>query len=289
MNVQSKDMTFTSEPDAELADIYRMPSMLGRAPGPRNMPKSKRACQYDGDVTTISIRALTDEKLLSALLPPRCRLAAEPKINVMYSMLTNLGWLAGRGYNILKAQSEIIFDGEDGEVRGNLSWVLWESHADPIVTGRDELGTPKLYASLPDVRFIGNSCATSADWEGFRFFDMEVADIIPDARSTTFDSYAAQGGLPLLCYRYHSRVGAWETADIAVMTMSTPGLAPPPMVREQLRGEGKFRFFPARWEDMPTQYTYVTTLASLPLLGFEPARISKVSGMADLAAMVTIR
>jgi hypothetical protein len=289
MTISNPSLIFTTAPDAELDDVYRMPSMLGRAPGPRNMPKSKAHLAYDGDVTTLSIRALTDEKALTALLPPRCRLAGAPTINVMYSMLSNLGWLAGRGYNILKAQSEIVFEGVDGDVRGNLSWVLWENHADPIVTGRDELGTPKLFAHLPEIRFTGDSAIAAADWEGHRFFEMEAHDLVPDARSSSFDTYAAQGGLPLLCYRYHSRVGEWGAADIATMTMSTTGSAPAPKVREQLTGSGKFRFFAARWEDMPTQYTYVTTLASLPLLEFQPAKVSKVSGMADLAAMVTLR
>jgi hypothetical protein len=289
MNIPARSPTFTPSADTELDDIYRMPSMLGRASGPRNMPKSKAHLSYAGEVTTLGIRALTDEKALSALLPPRCRLAGAPTLNVTYAMLSNLGWLAGRGYNILKAQSEIVFEGDDGDVRGNLSWVLWENHADPIVTGRDELGTPKLYATLPDIRMVGNSASAAADWEGHRFFEIEAHDLVPDTQTTTFDSYAAQGGLPLLCYRYHARVGDWEAADIANMTMSTPGLAPAPVLREQLKGSGEFRFLPARWEDMPTQYTYANTLAALPLIEFQPARISKVSGMADLAAMVTIR
>ncbi|WP_371817867.1 acetoacetate decarboxylase family protein [Bradyrhizobium sp. CCBAU 53421] len=169
-------------------------------------------------------------------------MAGDPVLTVGLTMLTNLGWLAGRGYNIFRVGCEIIFDGKAGSVRGNLALVLWENHADPILTGREELGTPKLYATLPDAGFLEDKCTFAASWEGFRFAEFEVVNLKSGPIADPPPQYAAQGGLPLLCYRYHPKVGDWQNADIATMTMSTPGLAPPPVVHQQLKGEGRFAF-----------------------------------------------
>jgi hypothetical protein len=165
---------------------------------------------------------------------------------------------------------------------------MWENHADPILTGREELGTPKLFANLPNARFMGDTCTFAADWEGFRFAEMEVSDLKAGEIVAPPPEYAGQGGLPLLCYRYHSSVGDWRKPDVATMTRSTPGNAPPPVIKEQLRGVGRFRFFTPRWEDMPTQYPFVATLAHLPLYEFPSAVVSRQSGIPDLAAMITI-
>lgn len=280
----------STQPDTagfDLDPIFRMPSMLGPAPGPRNMPKSKEHLRYKGENTTIAVRALTDEKALTRLMPPRCRLAGDPVLAVALTMLTNLGWLAGRGYNILRVSCEVIFDGAAGPVHGNLQLAMWENHADPILTGREELGTPKLFANLPNARFVGDRCDFAADWEGFRFAELEV-DGLKQVPINPPKQYPAQGGLPLLCYRYHLVVGDWQKPGIAAMTRSTPGNAPAPVVREQLSGAGRYAFFTPRWEDMPTQYPFVATLSALPLIEFRSASVTRASGIADLAAMVTL-
>jgi len=61
--------------EAELRDIFRMPAVLGPAPGPRNMPRSKAHLRFDGDSLVVSVTALSDAAALGALLPAGCRLA----------------------------------------------------------------------------------------------------------------------------------------------------------------------------------------------------------------------
>jgi hypothetical protein len=49
-------------------------------------------------------------------------------------------------------------------------------------------------------------------------------------------------------------------------------------------GIGRFEFRQARWEDMPTQYTYVNALAELPLLEFRGGEVVKATGVPHLKA-----
>jgi hypothetical protein len=43
----------------------------------------------------------------------------------------------------------VIFKGERDEVTGRFLAVMWENLADPIITGRGEIGQPKLFARDP--------------------------------------------------------------------------------------------------------------------------------------------
>lgn len=52
----------------------------------------------------MSVVALTDPNMLSQLLPARCKLDGEPTLHVSMTYLTNIGWLAELGYNILMVE-----------------------------------------------------------------------------------------------------------------------------------------------------------------------------------------
>jgi hypothetical protein len=44
-----------------------------------------------------------------------------------------------------------LFAGEDREVAGRFLAVMWENLADPSITGRGEIGQPKLFVDIPDL------------------------------------------------------------------------------------------------------------------------------------------
>jgi hypothetical protein len=267
--------------DSELRNIFRMPAVLGPAAGPRNMPRSKEHLRFKGETLSLSVTALSDAAALAQILPPRCRLAAEPLLTVAVMKQTGLGWLAGRGYNIVALRIPVLCSTAAGETPFSFTPVLWENMSDPITTGREELGSPKLYANIPDPlpRDDGYDC--SCDWDGFRFFHMKVRGLKPVATPPPV-------GDPLLLYRYFSRVGDWEKPDIAQLTRAHKGEAPAPVVHDYKVGSGSFAFKAARWEDMPTQYTFVNALAALPLREFRGARMTYVSNIPDIAAQEII-
>lgn len=264
-------------------NIRRMPAMLGPASGPRNMPRSKAHLTYVGDGLDVSVRALTDAALLSQYLPPRCRLAGEPVVTVTFTQLTNLGWLAGRGYNIVSVSTQAIYEGERDTVEGKLMLCLWESKADPILTGREELGMPKQFADIPNPQAMDGRLECTASWEGYRFLELELdtsGDVVPPPAAQP--GYA-EGGAVLL-HRYYMRTGAWDQADINQVVISQPSDSPPPRRLEAKGGIGKFGFRNPRWEDMPTQYTFVRALAALPLLEFRGGDAVWTKGIGNLKA-----
>ncbi len=255
----------------ELEKKYRQPRVFGALPGPRNVPLDKRNLPDNMTVTTVSASALTEARALAELLPPRCRLLGDPVLTVSVAYLRNIGWLAGRGYNIVAVEFPIVFDGEERRLTGRFTPVLWESLADPIVTGREELGFSKLYAQIPEPIVLGNAYRASASWEGFRFFELEASGLVETVLQS--DTPPFDGSFH---YRFMPKVGAQGEADAEYMAFIPGANAGPGAngVTRRLAGQGRFRFLPARWEDVPLQYPIINALAALPLRAFRGASVA---------------
>ena len=126
--------------ELNLKPQYRMPRVFGALPGPRNVPKDKQNLPNNESELVVAVNALTDAKLLQELLPPDCTLDGEPLLTVSMTFKSNIGWLAGRGYSILRTSFRIAYESKThGRLTGNFIPVLWENLADPIMTGREEL------------------------------------------------------------------------------------------------------------------------------------------------------
>ena len=251
---------------AELDPMFRMPIHFGPVPGPRNVPHDRQRTRYVHRRAALSVTALSDATALAEMLPPGCVLAGEPLITVTVTRLTNLGWLAGRGYNIVAVHlPDVTFTGTKETVTGAFYPVVWENRADPIITGREELGMAKIYADIPDPAREGGKHRCSAAWDGFIFVDLTAWDLLPTELSPR-----AQ---PSLLCKYIPRTGEWGAADVNYMTVTGKDpCEPSTQVHENQTGSGQFRFSPASWEQMPTQYRIVNQLARLPMHEFREAR-----------------
>ena len=165
-------MPYKLQPDR----MYMMPTHFGPASGPRQGPDGRG---FDGQdsprVTSYSVRFLTRAEQLDALLPMGFRLAGEPVVTVTVSFLTEIAWLAGRGYNTLGVSFPAEYEGAEDRARGPFLAVLWENLADPILTGREQLGFSKIYCAIPPPVVLRGETRCAADWLGFTFMDMRLS------------------------------------------------------------------------------------------------------------------
>ncbi|MFT3905932.1 MAG: acetoacetate decarboxylase family protein [Steroidobacteraceae bacterium] len=160
--------------DPALKPQYRMPRVFGALPGPRNVPSDKQQLSNNQRNLVMSVTALTDPVLLSEILPLACTLDGEPLMTVTLNFMRNIGWRAGHGYAMLSVNLRIKhYSPSKGWLTGNFIPVLWENLADPILTGREELGWSKLYADLPDPLVLGDCHTGKALWRDFRFLDIQ--------------------------------------------------------------------------------------------------------------------
>jgi hypothetical protein len=199
-------------------------------------------------------------------------------VTVSAQNLKNLWWLAGRGYNILSVTFRATFRGDEETLTGNFMPVLWESLADPIITGRDELGFPKLWAEMDDIERNGTSADASASWMGFRFAEVTVVDLEPA-------DVLVPPMLPSLFYKYMPKTGAWGEADASYVTSSAPkpgatpapSTMPPPTVK-RWSGKGSASFNQATWQQLPTLVSIVNALADLDPIEFVRATLTETTG-----------
>jgi len=187
--------------------------------------------------------------------------------------MTDIDWLAGRGYTMIHVWWPVIFKGEQDQVVGRFLAVMWENLADPIITGRGEIGQPKLFAEIPELRIVDGTYHCEASWLGFRFLELQVTELIEPA-SETSPRAEMEGTLML---KYVPRTGAWGEADICQVSF-TPDLTPNLTVEFRKEAEGSVIFHRAAWRDLPTMYHVVNALAGLPVLSSRGASITTTRG-----------
>jgi hypothetical protein len=262
--------------------MYRMPTHFGPRTGPRQGEDGRKFENKDTPkTTTVAVNFLTRTDQLEALLPERFELAGEPVVTVYASYMTEIEWLAGRGYNVLGVSFPATFRGERDQATGSFLTVLWENLADPIITGREELGYAKIYCELPEPAVLRGEWHAIAAWLGFKFLDIKVSQLRQQTVEEIADLAGAPTGDGVLHYKYVPRTGEWGTADVAYATL-TPAATPNRVIKKRWVGEGSVQFHRARWEEMPTQYNIVNTFCDLEIREHCGASVTKSVGGTDL-------
>lgn len=269
----------------DTSGMHRMPTHFGPRTGPRRGPNGEKFDDDRRKTTTIAVSFLTNKQQLTKLLPPGFSVDGEPVVSVFASYMTEIPWLAGRGYNVLGVRFPAKFSGEADQASGDFLLVLWENLTDPILTGREELGFSKIYADLPEPRTYAGETHAIASWMGFKFLDVRLKNMKKveltaeqSAAMATGDPENADGELKgLMHYKYMPRTGEWGAADIAYATL-TPAGGPSPVILEYMTGDGTVDFHKARWEDMPTQFNIVNGLEALEIREYRGAQIIKSVG-----------
>lgn len=246
--------------DPQPGNFYRMPVFFGPTPGPRQWPEGR---SFDFTATprkrVAGVRFLSDAGQLEAMLPRRFHLWGEPVVTVEITYMTEIGWLAGRGYNMCDVKFDVVFDGKDGPVHGTLVLVRFENLADPILSGREELGHNKLYCEIPDPRTLDGRHAATLGWLGHPFLDLEISALL-DAPPPIPKTPANQG---MLSYKYIPATGDWGVADVEYATLSPPSANVTTSLRQA--GPGHARFHRSTWEQLPTLHHVVNAFAALSL------------------------
>jgi hypothetical protein len=264
-------LSYTFEKDR----IYRMPTHFGPAPGPRQLPEGIAADPHAHPKRlTVSASFLTDGRRLERHLPVGFALAGEPVVTVEFHYLTEIDWLAGRGYTMVHVSWPARFEGREDRATGKFLAAVWENLADPIITGRDEIGHPKLYADVPAPRACNGRQICEAGWMGFRFLELGVTAQEPGDPPAPTALVQSDGTLML---KYTPRTGDWGQAELCQVTL-TPAGDPYSHIDRRCTGEADIRFHAASWSDLPTMAHVVNALADLPIVATRGGAIVEAHG-----------
>lgn len=254
---------------------HRMPFVFGPSAGPRQGPQGQLFDMRNAPRTTTTARFQTDPQKLSKLLPPGCVLDGEAVVTVEHSVLHALEWLAGRSYSLIGVKFPVRFQGRKDSACGPFIAVLWENRTEPILTGREELGYPKLYCELPEARILHGSQHFAASWDGHTFIRMSVHDMEDAPTPAPTD---AQG---VLIHRYLPGLEAGDAPQIDEMALSPFGGVAVRHKRYQ-RCRAEVEFVTSTWEQLPTMFHVVNLLAELPILESRGGSVQETLGASDL-------
>jgi acetoacetate decarboxylase len=245
----------------ERGRLYRMPTHFGPAPGPRQMPpEAKSDPSQSPRKTLVAASFLTDAAALEQHLPEGFGLFGEPVVTVEFHYMTQIDWLAGRGYTMIHVWWPATFIGTQDRASGRFLAVMWENLADAIISGREDIGHPKLYADIADPQIFGGIHYCQAAWMGFSFLELKVGSLRAPPSSAAPQSNS-DGTLML---KYMPRTGNWGESDVCQVTLTPVANSSVTVDRRQL-GSCTVRFAPAEFRDLPTMYHVVNALADLPV------------------------
>lgn len=287
-------------PKLDANSRYRMPVVFGSAVGPRQHPegrmwKPEETGTMNSDWMRIAYRV--DAAKLEKLLPPGFELRGEPILSVSCAWFRNLYWLAGRGYGILSLDFPVTYRGKDETIDGMFCPILWEGRPDAIMTGREELGFPKMFADFTEIdwdREAGRAtCAAS--WLDHTFFDIELTDLVEEENPVKILPGSAGGAQ--LYYKYFPRTSPFgkDGADVEYVTCGAPkGAATANIVMDDFdyrrwTGKGSVKWHSATFEQLPLQFKIVNTMVDLEPLEVVEVEMVSFSGPGIAVASNSMR
>ncbi|WP_293450082.1 acetoacetate decarboxylase family protein [Phenylobacterium sp.] len=256
-------MTFEKPP----GEIHSMPLGFGAACGPRQLPPGVARAPVAFE--RLSASFLTDPSSLAAILPERLEIRGEPVVTLQFNQFRDVVWLAGRGYSLLSVLVPVRYRSAAETLDGLYQAVMWENMAEPILSGREQCGHPKLFADLEGPETSAGRVRARASWDGFQFAEL-TADALVEATPAQQSQLQTAAGAGLLHVKYIPRTGDWDVADADDYSLTPlPGRSnlEDPQPRPRIRvGVGTVAFLRPTWAQMPTQHHIVAALASLPQL-----------------------
>ena len=270
-------MSYEFRPDR----FYRMPTHFGPALGPRQGPDGRRFANIETskDLSVIATFA-ADAAQLEKMMPPGFSVREPCSITFMFGYVTECEWFAGRGYNLFGATVPVTFRGEDDIVNGDLQLVLWENKADPIITGREDLGVCKIYCELPEAQFIGDKIICHASWDGCEIAKLTLSNVKEIHLSELPQQPSSDG---LLNYKYIPKTCTLGESDIAYAVLLPNEWPNVTLEDAKIASDAKIVFRHATWEELPTQVHIVNTFANLILGECTSAIVVRSHGGKDLS------
>ncbi|KAF1941286.1 FAD/NAD(P)-binding domain-containing protein [Clathrospora elynae] len=298
----SSQMLRKWEWEANKGLLWRMPTAFGPMPGPRQDFQGRPRDGSKATFKTASVKFKTSRTVLQNLLPTEKLQFAAADTNAYatfaVTQLDKLEWLGGRGYSHFGLYIHgIQYTKADGEtVTGTYLPVLFENLADPILSGREELGFPKLFAEL-DVQKDAEKWTLDAGWMSSKFGSMTLSGL-HEAAATNGEAPAPNPPLPkdegLFFHKYVPATGSHRSKERGLADVEYTAFLPGSedaqtverKVERTLKASAADISFDARdWKALPTLHHIVARLEEIPVYEVVEAKIVEGTGVGDVSAV----
>ena len=107
-------------------------------------------------VEMLSLQYKTEYESARMLLPECYELEDNPTATLAFCFYDGVDYMAGRGYNIVMMLLNTKFTGKTDRLDGDYVIVIMENDTIPILTGRELLGAPKIFADIPSPEVLSD-------------------------------------------------------------------------------------------------------------------------------------
>ena len=260
---------------------YRMPTHFGPSLGPRQGLDGRRFANIEtSNDLTVTATFNADPAQLEKLLPPGFSLRKPHVVMLTFCYGTDVEWLAGRGYSLFGVKTPVTYQGEKDRVDGDLQLVIWENKADPIITGREDLGYCKIYCEIPDAQFIDGKVICRASWDGCEFAKLTLSNVKEVPHEDLPKGHPSEGTMN---YKYIPKTCIPGEADVQYAVLLPNDWPNVTVDKTQLASSAKMHFRHSTWEELPTLVHIVNTLADLTLGECISAVVTRSHGGKDLS------
>lgn len=272
---------------------WRQPIVFGPMPGPRQDFYGNPRKATHSTATTASIKFKTSATVLQTLFPNEQFKFTTPGTVAYASFsqttLNKMDWLGGGGYRHFGLYiHNVQYTKKNGEtISGTYMPILFESLADPIVSGREELGMPKLYCTI-DIHRRHQSYRYQTGWQGATFGEIALdglEEVDPTAEKGTIGGEADDG---ILVYRYIPEVynrGTAASEHTVFVPHAEESKVVPTTVKKMWKAKnGSIKFDALDWDALPTLHHVISRLAEVPVYEVIGAKVVESEGVPDVSS-----
>ncbi|KAI0600179.1 hypothetical protein F4775DRAFT_582764 [Biscogniauxia sp. FL1348] len=272
---------------------WRMPISFGPFPGPQQDHLGRpRPGHAQRTFLTASVRFTTSRTYLETLFPaPAFKFGSPATLctaSVSATTLGNVSWLGGGGYTHWGLYIHgVEYRKKDGSsITGTYLPVLFEDLADPIISGREESGMPKIYCEM-DISRTADSYHLAASWRGAKFLDLALDNLKADDPSTEHGTIGCDSDYGILTYRYIPAVGEPGKADAeyaCVIPHTELAEAVSAKVQSVARSTtATIKFDGKDWDSLPTLHHVASGLEKIPIYEVISAKVVEGLGAPDVS------
>ncbi|KAL5115928.1 hypothetical protein ACEQ8H_006150 [Pleosporales sp. CAS-2024a] len=279
--------------------LWRMPTAFGPMPGPRQDFYGRPRDGSKATFTTVSLKFKTSRTLLENLFPTeQLEFAAADTVayaTFAVTQLGNLEWLGGKGYSHLGLYIHgVQYTRENGRTTtGTYLPLLFENLADPIISGRDELGFPKLYCEL-DAQHDGDKYSLQAGWMSSKFCSLSISGLREQHTAADGEGPGQKSNEEGMFFsKYMPATGATGSkergqADVEYMAFlpndEGPSAVAKKVEKTLIASSADISFDALDWKALPTLHHIVERLKEIPIYGVVEAKVVEGTGVGDVGA-----
>jgi len=224
------------------------------------------------DIQLVSTSFETTADAIESLLPRHLAPADSNLVYVNRLRYRGIDYIAGRGYEEIVVAVNARHEYEGKVINAPYVVCVWVDEIPAILSGREALGYPKLYAEIPQLLEVEDRIHFQASEYGTKFMDGDVRKLkrLSDSALPKINASVSEFNF---AWKYIQGPEGTIDADYITLTRMTWDY------KQAWVGEGEARFHDVTFDETPSSYAAVKGLAALPVIASKPAFAAKATAV----------